>query len=237
MSKASKGLQWYLQNPKKAKEMEERFGVKPPSIGGKPDSPNWQEQTQHNQTYTDQVIDAARNDYDLRRTTEAAATTGKKKAVDLTEKGFKNIGDVANWMNFNEKAAKRHGQGGDFSSPSDFMGLTNSMVKKENNYWRDLINDAAAGGDATPSELVINPVHDISGIPVKPDLAAAKARVAQHQHDVVSGRYTRDIYDMDAVPYGDDSFLTRYKSRLPKPNKDGTYDRTELNEGLVKGFV
>ena len=30
-----------------------------------------------------------------------------------------------------EKAAKRHGQGGDFSSGSDYMGLTQSMVERD----------------------------------------------------------------------------------------------------------
>ena len=77
------------------------------------------------------MIEGARNDYDLRRTMEAAAMSGKKKATKLQKKGFKDIDDVRNWQNFSEKAAKRHGQGGDFSSASDYMGLTRSMVERD----------------------------------------------------------------------------------------------------------
>ena len=78
-----------------------------------------------------EIIHKARNDYDLRRTVEAAAMSGKKKAIKLQKKGFKSIDDVTNWANFSEKAAKRHGQGGDFSSASDYMGLTKSMVLRD----------------------------------------------------------------------------------------------------------
>ena len=77
------------------------------------------------------MINAARNDYDLRRTLEAAAMSGKGKAQKLLDKGFKNAGDITKAMNFSEKAAKRHGQGGDFSSASDYMGLTQSMVERD----------------------------------------------------------------------------------------------------------
>ena len=79
------------------------------------------------------MIEGARNDYDLRRTIEAAAMSGKKKAIKLQKKGFKDVGDVRKWQNFSEKAAKRHGQGGDFSSDSDYMGLTKSMVIRDRN--------------------------------------------------------------------------------------------------------
>ena len=131
MSKASEGMIWAIKNPEKAKDIQDRWGIAPPSHGVKPDAANWEEQTKHNQTYTDQVQEAARNDYDLRETTAAAARSGKNKAIELEQKGFKDIGDVANWMNFSEKAADRHGQGGDFSSISDWMGLTKSMQKRD----------------------------------------------------------------------------------------------------------
>ena len=67
----------------------------------------------------------------LRRTLEAAAMSGKGKAKKILDRGFKNAGDITNAINFSEKAAKRHGQGGDFSSASDYMGLTQSMVERD----------------------------------------------------------------------------------------------------------
>ena len=127
MSKATDGMIWAHKNPEKAREIHERWGIAPPSYGVRSDSANWSEQNKHNQTYAQQVQEAARNDYDLRETTAAAARSGKNKAIELENEGFKKIGDVANWMNFSEKAADRHGQGGDFGSASDYMGLTKSM--------------------------------------------------------------------------------------------------------------
>ena len=104
----------------------ERFGVKGMQFGR---SSAGQEYRSPEDVEKD-VIDAARNDYDLRRTLEAAAS-GKGKGKKILDKGFKNIGDVTNAANFSEKAAKRHGQGGDFSSASDYMGLTQSMVERD----------------------------------------------------------------------------------------------------------
>ena len=105
----------------------ERYGVKGPQFGR---SDRGQEYRSAEDVEKD-LIDAARNDYDLRRTVEAAAMSGKKKAIKLQKKGFKSIDDITNWGNFSEKAAKRHGQGGAFDSASDYMGLTRSMVERD----------------------------------------------------------------------------------------------------------
>ena len=76
------------------------------------------------------VKHAARNDYDTRRTLEAAAMSGKKKAQDIVDDGFSNIGTVMNAQNFMEKAAERRGVK-NFSSHTDYMGLTQSMVERD----------------------------------------------------------------------------------------------------------
>ena len=90
---------------------------------------------------------AASQDYDTRRTLEAAALSGKGKAQDIIDSGFKSPGDIMNAQNFMRKAAKRHGQGGDFSNISDFMGLTNSMVNRDRNQLLDAIEAQAAMQD------------------------------------------------------------------------------------------
>ena len=108
----------------------ERYGVEGPRFGGRAQEMTGKSYRSAEDVEKD-IIDAARNDYDLRRTVEAAALSGKKKAIELQKKGFKSLDDVTNWGNFSEKAAKRHGQGGDFSSASDYMGLTKSMVLRD----------------------------------------------------------------------------------------------------------
>jgi len=118
--------EWINSLSGKNSDLEKRLGVGPVKIS-RPGSPTWEEDRAGRESYKDDLINAARNDYDLRETVAAAARSGKKKAIKLEKKGFKDIGDINNWINFSEKAAKRHGQGGDFADASDYMGLTKSM--------------------------------------------------------------------------------------------------------------
>lgn len=78
------------------------------------------------------VATAASNDYDLRETLSAAASSGKSKAQKILKEGwsYKDLSAISNAHNFQEKAAKRHGQGGNFETASDAMGLTRSMQGK-----------------------------------------------------------------------------------------------------------
>ena len=122
--------QWIDSLSGKNSDLEKRFGVDKVRLS-RPGSPTWEEDRSNRENYEKNMIEGARNDYDLRRTMEAAAMSGKKKAIKLQKKGFKDIGDVRNWQNFSEKAADRHGQGGAFDSASDYMGLTKSMVQRD----------------------------------------------------------------------------------------------------------
>ena len=99
------------------------------------------------------MINAARNDYDLRRSLEAAAMSGKGKAKQILDRGFKNAGDITNAINFSEKAAKRHGQGGNFSSASDYMGLTQSMVERDRRKQTESYDAKYATNDALQDAL------------------------------------------------------------------------------------
>ena len=58
---------------------------------------------------------------------------------------------------------------------------------------------------------------------LSPELAHAKARVQQHEEDIVSGKYTADLYDMNYRPDGAQSFLNRYKEKLGKRLENGNY--------------
>ena len=136
------------------REME-RYGIKGPTGGGRA----LEMQGLSGGDYRDakdvekDLINAARNDYDTRRTLEAAAMSGKKKAQDILDSGFRNIGDVTNASNFFEKAAKRHGQGGEFSNVSDFMGLTQSMVERDRRKLNESIDERIAAGQEKETPL------------------------------------------------------------------------------------
>ena len=73
---------------------------------------------------------AAGNNYDYRRSMEAMAMSGKKKAEKIAEKGFRSTGDVMNAQNMMRKAHERNNNGGDFSSAADYAGVTYNAVQR-----------------------------------------------------------------------------------------------------------
>ncbi len=74
---------------------------------------------------------AASNDYDTRRGIEAMAMSGKKKAEKIAKNGFIDPGDVMNANNMQMKEHRRAGNGGDFSSASDFAGTSYRSVQRD----------------------------------------------------------------------------------------------------------
>ena len=93
--------QWIDSLSGKNRDLEKRFGVSGVKFS-RPGSPTWEEDRKNREDYQKNMIEGARNDYDLRRTIEAAAMSGKKKAIKLQKKGFKDVGDVRKWQNFSE---------------------------------------------------------------------------------------------------------------------------------------
>ena len=81
--------------------------------------------------YEAAIAKAAMSDYDTRRTMEAQAMSGKKKAQKYAEGGFNNIEDVIKANNMRERWHKNAGNGGSFSSASDFAGQTHRAVERE----------------------------------------------------------------------------------------------------------
>ena len=170
------------------REME-RFGIKGVTGGGRA----LEMQGLSGGDYRDEkdvekdMVEAARNDYDLRRTLEAASFN-KSKAKKILDKGFKNAGDITNALNFSEKAAKRHGQGGDFSSASDYMGLTQSMVERDRRIFNEDIDARIADAAANQTEADAGP-EDLGGTPITYDAeaSAAKERVEAYDKEQRSG--------------------------------------------------
>ena len=168
----SPGLDWIDSMKGKNSDLEERYGVEPVRFS-KMDGGTWEEDTRNRENYQKNMVEGARNDYDTRRTLEAAALSGKKKAQDILDSGFKNISDIRNAQNFFEKAAKRHGQGGQFSNASDFMGLTQSMVERDRRKFEERLSETQLEDeDGEPTE-------DLKDIVLSDHMQKAKDRVDQ----------------------------------------------------------
>ena len=144
---------WHLKNPKKARELAERFD-EPMRSGAVWKSGSGEEYSDmvHGEDWHNRVMEKARNDYDLRRTLEASAMSGKNKAQKILDGGFNNLGDVANATNFTEKAFARRG-GKNFSSPADYMGLTQSMVERDRRKQGELYDSTYATKDELDEAL------------------------------------------------------------------------------------
>ena len=144
---------WHLKNTDKARELSERYNEPIRSgAGWKSDSGEEYGDMVHGEQWHDRIVDKAANDYDLRRTLEAAALSGKGKAQKILDKGFNNIGDVANATNFQEKAFTRRG-GKNFSSITDAMGLTQSMVERDRRKQGEAYDDKYATHDQLKEAL------------------------------------------------------------------------------------
>ena len=182
------------------REME-RFGVKGMQMGGKASQMTGNEYRSEKDVEKD-MVNAARNDYDLRRTLEAAAMSGKGKAEKILDRGFKNAGDITNALNFSEKAAKRHGQGGDFSSASDYMGLTQSMVERDRRKQTESYDNKYATNDALAEmkeKMLDAAKNKKQDAPVEytesDEFAAAKERLNGSEYDTSASIFNLGLND------------------------------------------
>ena len=60
-----------------------------------------------------------------------------------------------------------------------------------------------------------------------PKVAHAKARIAQYEEDVYSGKYADDLWNNKGQE-ASDNFLDRYKMKLGKQDDDGNYFEPEV---------
>jgi len=230
--------EWIDSLSGKNAKLEKRLGVSGVRLS-RPGSPTWEEDRNNRENYKQNMIDAARNDYDLRRTMEAAAMSGKKKANKLIDKGFKNVDDIQKWQNFSEKAAVRHGHGGDFSSATDYMNLTQAMVK------RDRTKQTAAYDETYAKTTDLNALKDklmaeatdkaASAAPIEPSdrMAAVEDRL---EKAAGGGNTPPGLFDKDnAQPAKADdqadaarNFLNDYKLDV----REGANIKSDIETGL-----
>ena len=128
---------------KKQSKTAKRYDINPQDYAfGRPGGGGVQKKDPRD--FNKDIAKAAMNDYDTRRTIEAAAMAGKGKAQDFAKKGFSGIEDVTKANNMFRKMHERAGRGGDFSSNSDFAALTFGQVNRDRNKLMESIEDQKA---------------------------------------------------------------------------------------------
>ena len=117
---------------KKEKKASKRYGIDLNSYGfNHPEGRNSASPKRDPKNFQSDIAAAANADYDTRRSIEAAALSGNKKAEKYAKGGFNSLKDVTKANNMFRRMHARHGNGGDFSSQSDYSGLTYDLVKKD----------------------------------------------------------------------------------------------------------
>ena len=113
----------------KGEDVMDRYNVAPVHYGhpdGRSGRPN-----RTMQQVDREIAAKASKDYDTRRTLETLALRGNEDAEKWAKNGFKDGKDVAAANKMFEKLHKKNGNGGEFSSLSDFAGLTHDSVVKD----------------------------------------------------------------------------------------------------------
>ena len=120
----------YFTGSGKLGKAMDRYDVKPASFGGRPGEYSAEERRMP-EDVDRELAEKAMNDYDTRRTMEAQAMAGKGKAEKYAKNGFNSVTDVLKANNMMSRWHKNQGNGGDFSSASDFAGLTYNSVERD----------------------------------------------------------------------------------------------------------
>jgi len=116
----------YFEKQQFTRDQAKKFGVelKHETVNGRHEQVDWEASNAA-------VAKAAANDYDTRRSIEAAQMSGNKKAQKLG-KGINNIQDAVNAERFMAKThVKKLGATGKYSSANDEGNVTNYWVNKD----------------------------------------------------------------------------------------------------------
>ena len=235
MGKKNKGsyMDYYLGTGKVGKMMD-RYGVEGvkmgrPSAGGE----------QRSQKDVEKDIAAAMmNDYDTRRTLEAAALAGNKDAKKYAKKGIKS-GKVEDAYRTMEKLKKEYVGGGGMRGAKNEAGLTWAAVKDDRSKLTDSLlekalnqnkgNDGKDGDDGDDGARSISDVIE-NGPGVSEGVQGALARIQKRMTDGTDGTESERIYtrDTDKPDDGYDQrrnfdYLASYKKNLKENYDSGIY--------------
>ena len=179
----------------------ERYGLDASDYGwDKSDNPGRHSGGDYDDMRED-FLRAASNDYDTRRGMEAMAMSGKGKAEKIAKEGFKTTGNVMNANNMQRKMHERMGNGGEFSSRSDFAGVSYNAVE------RDRAKQTAAYDKTYAKTTDLNSLKDklmaeatdkaASAAPIEPSdrMAAVEERLEGAAGNTPPGLFDKDNAD------------------------------------------
>ena len=138
------GMNYSSSKFKGERALLERYGVEGQRQGGRAIEVSGGKSYRSSDDVRKDLQKAMSQDYDTRRSLEAAAMSGDKKASKLIESGFKSFQDMEDSQNYFKKLHKKEGGGGQFSSVNDYMNLTQSMVKRDRRNFNESIDDRIA---------------------------------------------------------------------------------------------
>lgn len=182
-------------------------------------------------TYEDMekdLIRAASSDYHTNRAIEAAALIGDKDAQKFAKNGIGNLGDLLQIQDMQKKMHKDLGNGGAFSSASDFAGLSFGMVQKDREMQTQGYRDEFASKDA------LSDLEDrlSKGGDVSDDFEPEKSEQTLKDEAVVD--YWDENYASGGI-YGDDSNKGPAMSEIYKdygsPMLQPMINKREADEG------
>ena len=152
-------MDWYMgsmghpggKGSKKVQEMRERYGVKG-TMSVKPSARNLPEHFRDADDVKRDLEEAMANDYDTRRSIEAAALNGNKEAQKMARKGIsaKNAGRAWDLM---KDLKKEYVGGGGMRGAKNEAGLTQAIVEADR---KSLLSKIGSGGNKTEDEVKEN---------------------------------------------------------------------------------
>ena len=119
-----------LKGDKKVTKAGERYGVNVNDYGfGRPGGAGIQKKDPRN--FGSDMAKAATQDYDTRQSVQYGASSGNKKLEKYAENGFNSLDDVVKANNVLGRLHGKMGNGGDYSSSSDFCLLYTSPSPRD----------------------------------------------------------------------------------------------------------
>lgn len=163
-----------------------------------------------------ELLRRARTDYDTRRALEAAAMAGDKDAKKFAKNGIGSFSDLNKVQELQKKQHKEMGNGGSFSSASDFAGLSFGNVEADR---KKLIDDLQAKAEAATPEIAPEPPPEAQFTITEEEDSAnteeRRKRIADYEAKRATSGFLGDA--------GSD-YMDKYKFNVKKGLKDAGVD-------------
>ena len=180
------------------------------------------------------IANAMANDYDVRRSLEAAGLAGNKKAAKLSANGISKYGKVEKAWDLLGKLKKEHVGGGGMFGAKNAASLTHALVNHE----RDTFNESIDGRIAEATEGLVKPEEDKRAwdepredVELSEDVQQAQSRVDDwigsgggggifNTPDDQQDASAMSPADTETDPYTkSQSYLDNYKNKLKSKGK------------------